>query len=66
MQTWCSWHFGLRCIHTDPCHLRQAHQWLNVVRFIEDLIAANDGRPTEIVLDKVSVEHGIDEVTRNL
>ncbi|GAU02696.1 hypothetical protein BSLA_01r4985 [Burkholderia stabilis] len=50
----------------DPCHLRPANQRLNVVHFIDDLLAANDGRPTEIVLDKVSVDHGIDEAIRNL
>ncbi|WP_080417850.1 transposase [Burkholderia ubonensis] len=37
----------------------------NVVRFIDDLLAVDDGRPTVIVLDNASIHHGIDEATRD-
>ncbi|WP_128842174.1 transposase [Burkholderia catarinensis] len=37
----------------------------NVVRFIDDLIAVDDGRPTVIVLDNMSIHHGIGEATRD-
>ncbi|PQP03433.1 transposase [Burkholderia cepacia] len=36
----------------------------NVVRFIDDLLAAHDHSPTVIVLDNASIHHGIDEATR--
>ncbi|WP_198385797.1 transposase [Burkholderia ubonensis] len=37
----------------------------NVVRFIDDLLAADEGRPSVIVLDNASIHHGIDEATRD-
>ncbi|WP_080415598.1 IS630 family transposase [Burkholderia ubonensis] len=37
----------------------------NVVRFIDDLLAVDDSRPTVIVLDNASIHHGIDEATRD-
>ncbi|WP_323123669.1 transposase [Burkholderia alba] len=37
----------------------------NVVRFIDDLLAAHDRSPTVIVLDNASIHHGIDEATRD-
>jgi len=37
----------------------------NVVRFFDDLLAVDDGRPTAIVLYSTSVHHGIDEATRD-
>ncbi|WP_157652061.1 transposase [Burkholderia ubonensis] len=36
-----------------------------VVRFIDDLLAVDDDRPTVIVLDNASIHHGIDEATRD-
>lgn len=37
----------------------------NVARFIDNLLAADDDRPTVIVLDNASIHHGIDEATRD-
>ncbi|WP_216353886.1 IS630 family transposase, partial [Burkholderia cenocepacia] len=36
----------------------------HVERFIDDLLAAGDGRPTVVVLDNASIHHGFDEATR--
>jgi transposase len=36
----------------------------HIERFIDDLLAAGDGRPTVIVLDNASIHHGIEEATR--
>ncbi len=37
----------------------------HVVRFIDSVLASSDGRPTVIVLDKASIHHAVDEVTRH-
>ncbi|KAG8148429.1 hypothetical protein BFF94_038100 [Burkholderia catarinensis] len=36
-----------------------------VVRFIDDVLALDDGRPTVIVLDNASISLGIDEATQD-
>ncbi|OXJ21077.1 transposase [Burkholderia sp. HI2714] len=37
----------------------------DVVRFIDNLLADSDDRPTVIVLDNASIHHGTDEATRD-